>query len=57
MKIFFEILNEKIIAIKWIIVAIMAAKMISVKIYQDMKKDDIDGMVIKIAIIVPFTKI
>lgn len=35
----------------------MAAKMISVKIYQDTKKDDSDGMVIKMAIIVPFTKI
>ena len=31
--------------------------MISVKIYQDTKKAISDGMVIKIAIIVPFTKI
>lgn len=35
----------------------MAAKMISVKIYHDMKKADSDGIVIKMAIIVPFTKI
>ncbi len=35
----------------------MAAKMISVKIYQDMKKANNDGIVIKTAIIVPFTKI
>ena len=35
----------------------MAAKMISVKIYQDTKKADNDGIVIKMAIIVPFTKI
>ena len=35
----------------------MAAKMISVKICQDTKKAISDGMVIKIAIIVPFTKI
>jgi hypothetical protein len=38
-------------------VAIIAAKMISVKIYHDMKKVNNDGMVIKIAIIVPFKKI
>lgn len=35
----------------------MAAKMISVKMYQDTKKAIKEGMVIKTAIIVPFTKI
>ena len=38
-------------------VAIIAAKIISFKTYHTIKKDDNDGIVIKIAIIVPFTKI
>lgn len=57
MKIFFEILNENPIATKWIIVATIAAKIISFKTCHTIKKDDNDGIVIKIAIIVPFTKI
>jgi hypothetical protein len=57
MKIFLDILNENAIAIKWITVAIMAAKIKSFNRFQLTKNDDIEGIVIIIAIIVPLIKI
>ena len=45
------------IEITWTIVAIIAAKIKSFAICQAIKKDEIDGIVVKIAIIVPRTKI
>ena len=57
MKIFLDILNENPIAIKWITVAIMAAKIKSFNRFQLIKNADIEGIVIIIAIIVPLTKI
>jgi hypothetical protein len=57
MKIFLDILNENAIAIKWITVAIMAAKIKSFNRFQLIKNDDIEGIVIIIAIIVPLIKI
>ncbi len=55
-KIFFDTLNEIAIEIKWIIVAIIAAKIKSLTIADAIKKADIEGIVVKIAIIVPRTK-
>ena len=55
-KIFFETLNEIAIEIRWTIVAIMAAKIKSLTIADAIKKADIEGIVVKIAIIVPRTK-
>jgi len=55
-KIFFETLNEIAIEIMWTIVAIIAARIKSLTIAEAIKKDDIEGIVVKIAIIVPRTK-
>ena len=57
MNIFLDILKENPIAIRWIIVAIIAAKIISFNKFQLIKNADIEGIVIIIAIIVPLTKI
>jgi hypothetical protein len=57
MKIFLDILNENPIARKCITVAIMAAKIISFNRFQLIKNADNEGIVIIIAIIVPFIKI
>jgi len=57
MNIFLDILKENPIAIRWITVAIMAAKIKSFNRFQLIKNADIEGIVIIIAIIVPLTKI
>jgi len=56
MKIFLDILNEKPMAIMWIMVARMAAKIISFNRVQLIKNPDNEGIVIIIAIIVPLIK-
>ena len=55
-KIFFEILNENAIENICTIVAIIAAKIRSFPRCHAMKNEEIEGMVVKIAIIVPLTK-
>lgn len=57
MNIFLDILNENPIAIMWITVAIMAAKIKLFKRVQLIKNAVNEGIVIIIAIIVPLTKI
>jgi len=56
MKIFLDIVNEKPMAIMWITVAIMAAKIISFNRVQLIKNPDNERIVIIIAIIVPLIK-
>ncbi len=57
MNIFLDILKENPIVMRWITVAIMAAKIKSFNRFQLIKNADIEGIVIIIAIIVPLTKI